>query len=55
MADTQPHGPQPGDPEWTHPDVKGMTDPTAIKALTDALDIQEKRESNRVRGIDPDA
>lgn len=45
--------PQPGDPEWTHPDVKGMTDPKAIKALSDAIKIQERREANRVRGIDP--
>jgi len=51
MADKKP---QPGDPEWTHPDVKGMTDPKAIKALSDAIKIQERREANRVRGIDPD-
>lgn len=54
MANTQPPEPQPGDPEWTHPDVKGMTDPTAIKALTDAMTIQEQRESDRVRGNTPE-
>lgn len=31
---------QPGDPEWTHPDVKGMTDPKAIRALTRAAEIE---------------
>lgn len=46
--------PQPGDPKWTHPDVKGMTDPKAIKALSDMVDAQEQREADEIRGIDPD-
>lgn len=55
MADTQLPEPQPGDPKWTHPDVKGMTDPVAIKALTDAITAQEKREHDRVKGFAPES
>lgn len=42
--------PKPGDPGWTHPDVKGETDPHKIKAQLDAIEAQEQAERDRIKG-----
>jgi hypothetical protein len=41
--------PQPGDPCWTHPDVRGATDPVAVKALLDAIASKEQAELDRIK------
>lgn len=39
---------KPGDVGWTHPDVKGDTNPASIKALADAVDAYDRQERDRV-------
>lgn len=39
---------KPGDVGWTHPDVRGDTNPVSIKALFDAIDAYNRQERKRV-------
>ena len=39
---------KPGDVGWTHPDVRGDTNPVSIKALSDAIDAHIREEQKRV-------
>lgn len=39
---------KPGDVGWTHPHVKGDTNPQSIKALHDALMKHDRQERDRV-------
>lgn len=39
---------KPGDVGWTHPDVRGDTNPVSIKALSDAFDAYNRQERKRI-------
>lgn len=44
----QEQDPKPGDPGWTHPHVKGETDPSKIKAEIDKVERDEASRRDQI-------